>query len=196
MKKHKVIVSNLSIVTVIFILNFLTFNSGWTAHFTPRNADEDEARAANPFSGGRKVSPYRRPRKVLEAETLEQAIRGSDTYTSTQIVRSSQLMRSLLSRHAEWRKAPASTKQRALVEKRLGFNRKMKQGEDEQSSSSTKDQALTSLTKGEASMILTRLSHGAKARWSSEVKRQNKVWEKEESVRERKERETVKVGKL
>ncbi|UZJ56303.1 hypothetical protein CBS101457_005623 [Exobasidium rhododendri] len=160
----------------------------WLASFTPANSDEDEARAANPFQRGKRVSPYRRPRKVLEAETLEQAVRGSDTYVSTQVLRSSQLMRSLMSRHAEWRKAPASTKQRAFVEKRLGFTRK---GNEDES----KD-GLTTLTKGEASMILTRLKHGSKGRWQSEAKRQNKVWEAEEKIRERKERETVKVGRL
>jgi ATP-dependent helicase IRC3 len=168
----------------------------WLAYFTPANADEDEARAANPFQRGRRVSPYRRPRKVLEAETLEQAVRGSDTYISTQVLRSSQLMRALLSRHADWRKAPASAKQRAFVEKRLGFNRSKRggigQGKEEQESK----EALTSLTKGEASMILTRLKHGSKGRWQNEAKRQNKMWEAEEKVRQRKERETVKVGKL
>lgn len=199
-KLFRMVVITVILFLIIFYSLLLCHSTGWLAHFTPRNADEDEARAANPFSrGGRhKASPYRRPRKVLEAETLEQAIRGGDTYVSTQILRSSQLMRSLLSRHAEWRKAPASTKQRAFVEKRLGFNRKgqSRDGKEDTLLPSSKEQALTSLTKGEASMILTRLSHGAKARWSSEIKRQNKMWEKEESVRQRKERETVKVGKL
>lgn len=148
----------------------------------------------NPFSrGGRRISPYRRPRQILVAETLEQAIRGSDTYISSQILRSSQLMRALLSRHAEWRQAPASAKQRAFVEKRLGFDRKREQeGQDADNSK----EALIGLTKGEASMILTRLTHGAKGRWQMEAKRQNKIWEKEEQVRQRRQRETVQVGKL
>lgn len=163
----------------------------WLAHFTPINTDEDEARAANPFQRGRRVSPYRRPRKVLEAETLEQAVRGSDTYVATQVLRSSQLMRALLSRHAEWRKGPASSKQRAFVEKRLGFSRK---GEKEEEGDSKN--ALTSLTKGEASMILSRLKHGSKGRWQNEAKRQNKLIEGQEKIRQRKEREVVKVGKL
>jgi ATP-dependent helicase IRC3 len=108
-------------------------------------------------------------------------------------------MRSLVSRHAEWRKQPASTKQRAFVEKRLGFNREIDRQKAERGTSDGKKKdtsALSGLTKGEAGTILTRLSHGAKARWTSEAKRQNKLWEKEESIRERKDRETVKVGKL
>lgn len=103
-------------------------------------------------------------------------------------------MRSMVSRHAEWRQKPASTKQRAFVEKRLGFNRggdKQKGGGDEDGASS-----IRGLTKGEAGTILTRLTHGAKARWTSEAKRQNKMFEKEEAIRQRREKETVKVGKL
>ncbi len=46
----------------------------------------------------------------------------------------------------------------------------------------------------QASIILTRLLHGAKGKWREKVKQSNKVWRREEKEKQRKERETVKVG--
>lgn len=164
-----------------------SLQGSWVVHFTPRNMDGDEARAANPFHsrGFRSASPYRRPRKVLSAETLEQAIHGADTYIAKHILRNSGLMRSLLSRHAQWRQTPASSRQRAFVEKRLGLR-----------ADSSELSRIANMTKGEASIILTRMTHGAKARWQREAKRQNKLIEKEQKIEQRRRKETVAVGKL
>jgi ATP-dependent helicase IRC3 len=52
------------------------------------------------------------------------------------------------------------------------------------------------LTKGQASVILTRLLHGAKAKWQQRVKRSNKVWRANEREKQRRDRETVRVGPL
>lgn len=173
----------------------------WVAHFTARNADAEEARAA---AGGnwarRRGSPFRRPRKILVTETLEQAIHGADTYIATHVMRNSGLMRSLMSRFASWRAAPASTRQRAFVEKRLGLHGNAagsrSKGDGDTSAAAAAAPRLGGMTKGEASIILTRLTHGAKSRWQHEARRQNRALERAEHTAQRRQRESVAVGKL
>jgi hypothetical protein len=54
----------------------------WESFYTPANTmDADEARVR----GGPSRSHYFRKRKVLSADTLSAAIRGSDTYARTKV---------------------------------------------------------------------------------------------------------------
>ncbi|SPO25275.1 related to IRC3 - putative RNA helicase of the DEAH/D-box family [Ustilago trichophora] len=181
----------------------------WTAWFTPSNADADEAAASSPsstfnpykkFAGG---SPYRRPRHILFSPTLESAVRGSDVYVQKSVLRNSPQLFAMLNRRAAWRATRATDSQRRLVEKRLGLSKvpasPADAAEGGEGKEGRKKKALTStsqLTKGQASVILTRLLHGAKSRWRDRVKRANKVWREGEKERARKERELVKVGPL
>lgn len=118
-------------------------------------------------------------------------------------------MSNLLSRYAPWRMKPASEKQRAFVEKRLGLTGSRSDsveldvskvdslGKKIKGSLKIKSEsALPNLTKGQASTVLTRLQHGAKARWEKEAKLQNRRILKEEKETERRAREIVKVGHL
>lgn len=185
-------------------------NSGevaeWTSWFTPSNSDADEAVAASGRDptkrfgrGGGGGSPYRRPRHVLDSPTLESAVRGSDLYVQKSILRNSPQLYALLNRRASWRQAKASDSQRRLVEKRLGLSKTTPLEDADEEGGKKKKKALNStsqLTKGQASVILTRLLHGAKGRWQQRVKQSNKVWRREERERTRKERETVRVGPL
>uniref|UniRef100_V5GI88 P-loop containing nucleoside triphosphate hydrolase protein n=2 Tax=Kalmanozyma brasiliensis (strain GHG001) TaxID=1365824 RepID=V5GI88_KALBG len=175
-----------------------TEGAEWTAWFTPSNADADKAAAASfpggvrrgRFAGG---SPYRRPRHVLFAPTLEQAVRGSDVYVQKTVLRNSPQLFAMLNRRAAWRATRASDSQRRLVEKRLGLS---KPTHTEPGQEGKKEKKRSELTKGQASVILTRLLHGAKGRWKDRVKRSNKVWREEEKERQRIERQTVRVGPL
>lgn len=123
-------------------------------------------------------------------------------------------MSNLLSRFAPWRMKPASEKQRAFVEKRLGLigSRQTTSMEavdecsaegaaslEKKTKGSTRNKgesALPNLTKGQASTVLTRLQHGAKSRWEKEAKIQNRILLKEEKEAKRRDREVVKVGDL
>lgn len=164
----------------------------WSSWYVAKNVDEDEAAATGSsrrmfFGRGRKFSPFRRPRKVLTASTLEQALRGSDTFVVKRVAGIAGGPNSLVARHAAWRSRPASEKQRAFVSKRLGLK---SEGADEDGDK------LKGLTKGEAGTILTRLQHGAKSRWQKEERARKKVVDQEEKIVKRRERETVKVGPL
>ncbi|KIS66081.1 double-stranded DNA-dependent ATPase [Mycosarcoma maydis] len=186
----------------------------WTSWFTPSNSDADEAAAASGHSttastGGsrgsrsrwatRSGSPYRRPRHVLLSTTLEQAIRGSDLYVQKSILRNSPQLFAMLNRRAHWRSTKATDSQRRLVEKRLGLSKSIPTADSDVLGTNPKKTALTSLsqlTKGQASTILTRLLHGAKARWKDKAKQANKLWRHSEREKARVQRETVKVGPL
>ena len=106
------------------------------------------------------------------------------------MLRSSPQLFAMLNRRAAWRKTKASESQRRLVEKRLGLSK------SSHSSSGPGEAPTSQLTKGQASVILTRLLHGAKGRWKERVKRSNRVWRQEERERARVRKETVRVGPL
>ncbi|TKY87634.1 hypothetical protein EX895_003215 [Sporisorium graminicola] len=187
-------------------------NPEWTAWFTPSNADADEAAAASgravPSAGSRGRtrwagggSPYRRPRHVLYAPSLEQAVRGSDVYVQKHVLRNSPQLFAMLNRRAPWRATRATDSQRRLVEKRLGLSKPTSATAEPPAEAKEKGKRnpLTSaseLTKGQASVILTRLMHGAKGRWKERVKKSNKVWRQGEKEKARMQRETVRVGPL
>lgn len=174
----------------------------WTSWFTPSNVDADEAAAAsgrepagsthNRRFGRGSGSPYRRPRLISHAPTLESAIRASDLYVQKSILRSAPQLFALLNRRAAWRGKRATDSQRKLVEKRLGLSKFTSQDPDQPAN----PRSTSDLTKGQASVILTRLLHGAKAKWKDRVKKANKLWRHAEKEKARREREMVKVGPL
>ncbi|KDN47737.1 ResIII-domain-containing protein [Tilletiaria anomala UBC 951] len=183
----------------------MELDAKWKSTYTPANLDPDEQAALSglpgvsrgwPFSRGRrKGSPYRRGRNVLYENDLDNAIRGSDTYATTRILHSSPF-NALLDRRAAWRSKPASESQKALVERRLGFHRAPVRKTEEKSvgehSGDTDGQPkLENLSRGMASIILTRLNHGTKGRWTEEAKRQNRIFNAEAAEAARKERETL-----
>ncbi|CEH13958.1 p-loop containing nucleoside triphosphate hydrolase protein [Ceraceosorus bombacis] len=183
----------------------------WVAHFTARNADADEAAAASGGSskGKKRLSPFRRPTELLRASELEAAIRGADSYANGRVGRGPQGT-GLLARSSPWRSKPSSEKQRAFVEKRLGLDKtraalaSVQDAEEDSRRSEWKiknrsprpGDALPALTKGQASIILTKLQHGAKARWEKQAKKHNKAVREKRKEDERKARETVQVGPL
>lgn len=174
----------------------------WISHFTAAIADADEGEAVRPnFKGrSRKFVPFRRPRLVLQADTLEAAIRGSDTFAESRVSRGFKGA-SLLARNAPWRSRPASERQRAFVAKRLGFGKLPAALATDEDGVPTKVQpkltdSLPNLTKGEAATVLTRLQHGAKARWEKQAKAHNREVKAKRKEQERKDKETVKVGPL
>lgn len=180
----------------------------WTSWFTPSNSDADEAAASmgrDPSSGAggrrwpgaRGGSPYRRPRHALDAPTLEAAVRGSDVYVQKNVLRNAPQLFAMLNRRAKWRATKATDSQRRLVEKRLGLSKPSQEAEGDKDGRRTRAmRSASELTKGQASVILTRLLHGAKAKWQQRVKRSNKVWRANEREKQRRDRETVRVGPL
>uniref|UniRef100_A0A0W0F5M0 P-loop containing nucleoside triphosphate hydrolase protein n=1 Tax=Moniliophthora roreri TaxID=221103 RepID=A0A0W0F5M0_MONRR len=144
------------------------------ATFTP--AAMDRATAA-----GLKVSPYLRTRNVLTAQSLEDAVKGCDTYAKSKVVRGPMALGLL--RTAKWRKAPATQQQMQFVNKRL-------------SKSFGEADPPKQLTKGEAANIITRLKHGAKSRYQKKAKAAQIAAKVTEREANRRAREIVRVGPL
>ncbi|THH11226.1 hypothetical protein EW145_g819 [Phellinidium pouzarii] len=130
-------------------------------------------------------SSFRRPRNILKAKTLDDAVRGCDNYARTKVVFGSHA--SGLLRTANWRKQAASECQKGLISKRLESSKK-------QNLNSSID--LRNLTKGQAANIITRLKHGAQARYAKKVKTVQKEARRVDKERRRKAREHVAVGPL
>ncbi|OAX44240.1 P-loop containing nucleoside triphosphate hydrolase protein [Rhizopogon vinicolor AM-OR11-026] len=159
------------------------------------SADEDkpahyratftEATMHIPSAKALKISPFMRKRLVMTAETLDNAIRGCDTYVAQKVLRGS-LALGLL-RTAKWRKAPATDSQKAVIHKR-----RIKRALDQNAAAET----LQNMTKGEAANIITRLKHGAQAHYEKKTKEAKKTSQLAEKERRRRERETVQVGPL
>ncbi|PCH33701.1 nucleoside triphosphate hydrolase protein [Wolfiporia cocos MD-104 SS10] len=134
-----------------------------------------------------KISPFQKSRKILEATSLIEAIRGCDTYAK-KVVPAPQSMG--LRYTARWRQQPASESQRAFVANRwrtrtviLGNTRET-------------EERLAKLTKGEAANIITRLKHGAQKRYEKKSKQQQTASQARTKEEMRKAREHVKVGPL
>ncbi|KAF8632559.1 hypothetical protein AX15_001769 [Amanita polypyramis BW_CC] len=138
-----------------------------------------------------KVSPYLRSRPILTAENLSDAIRGCDTYVQAKIAKGE--MSGRLSRSANWRKKPASESQRQLIGKRWRIRPGLYDGF---SSEEERMQKIRDLTKGQAANILTRLKHGAQARFEKRLKENTRVLHTMQKERDRVAREVVKVGPL
>ncbi|KAJ7634254.1 P-loop containing nucleoside triphosphate hydrolase protein [Mycena polygramma] len=151
------------------------------AHYTPAI---DGATAAS-----LKIVPFLRKRHILKAANLSDAVRGCDTYATAKVV-FGQMALGLL-RSARWRQAPASDTQKQLVAKRWG-----KRTFDSDSDAESKAEKIRTLTKGEAANIITRLKHGAQARYEKKVKVAAKTAQKSEKELLRRAREDVRVGPL
>ncbi|KAJ7492668.1 P-loop containing nucleoside triphosphate hydrolase protein [Mycena latifolia] len=136
-----------------------------------------------------KIGPFLRSRQILTAKDLSDAVRGCDTYVKAKVV-FGQMALGLL-RSARWRMAPASDQQKKFVEKRWG-KRKLEADPEAES----KAARLATLTKGEAANMISRLKHGAQARYEKKVKTAARTAQKSEKEVLRRAREDVRVGSL
>ena len=129
-------------------------------------------------------TPYLRPRQIAAAPTLESAIRAADTYAAGHFTRTFITLRGPLAR---WRDSDATQAQ-------VDFLNKFCDDADD-------DRLNTdSLSKGQASDMLTKLKHGAKTSWKSIVqakqRRARELERKGRKFEEMQSRENVKVGPL
>ncbi|KAJ7706233.1 P-loop containing nucleoside triphosphate hydrolase protein [Mycena rosella] len=135
-----------------------------------------------------KIAPFMRSRRILEAQNLSDAVRGCDTYVKAKVVFGPMALGLL--RSAKWRMAPATEGQKKFVAQRWG---KRKLDDPEGDTTAAK---IATLTKGEAANIISRLKHGAQARYEKKVKIATRTAQKEEKEFLRRAREDVRVGPL
>ncbi|KAL1951850.1 hypothetical protein VTO73DRAFT_999 [Trametes versicolor] len=159
----------------------------YQAHYTPPTMTRGTAYML-------KISPFRRSKKILSAQTLAEAIRGCDTYAQSKVL-PGQVALGLL-RSAKWRWEPASESQRMFVSKRWKTRKILTTAEGQSAKRLPGDHELRSLKKGEAANIITRLKHGAQARHEKRQKALAKAALAAEKTLRRQSRETVKVGVL
>ncbi|KAH7925214.1 P-loop containing nucleoside triphosphate hydrolase protein [Leucogyrophana mollusca] len=152
------------------------------AHY---RASYTEATMHMPTAAAFKLSPYMRSRQVLTAQSVSDAVKGCDTYASQKVLRGP-LALGLL-RTAKWRRAPATPSQKAFIAKRRGKRALDPDADAHQ---------IENMTKGEAANIISRLKHGAQARYEKKMKGERKTAEASAKERLRKARETVQVGPL
>ncbi|KAJ7103579.1 P-loop containing nucleoside triphosphate hydrolase protein [Mycena belliarum] len=153
-----------------------------------------------------KIGPFLRSRQILTANDLSDAVRGCDTYAKAKVVfgqmalgyacvpnsmHQFSIYGCRLLRSARWRQAPASPQQKLFVEKRWG-KRKLENDPDAEDKAARLDR----LTKGEAANIISRLKHGAQARYEKKVKTATRMALKSEKEGLRRAREDVRVGSL
>ncbi|KAK5167882.1 hypothetical protein LTR04_007032 [Oleoguttula sp. CCFEE 6159] len=120
--------------------------------------------------------PYMRPREVAAAETFDDAVHAADNFASAKFVLS------LIATNAPWRKRPAS-------ETQLTFLNKLRPDEDPFTADT--------LTKGKAGDMITKIKHGARARFSriASLKRLQQRSKKQDlKWQTRREAEQVRVG--
>ncbi|KAI0888838.1 P-loop containing nucleoside triphosphate hydrolase protein [Annulohypoxylon maeteangense] len=124
-------------------------------------------------------SPFAKPRKLLQAHTLIDAVHGSDKYASEHYPHY------LISRYQNWRNGPPTDNQLEFLNKMRGEGDKLKP-ED--------------ITKGKAADMITKLRHGARGRFATldadrkrKERKQIMAQEKEKVIQER---EKVVVGPL
>ncbi|KAH9044720.1 P-loop containing nucleoside triphosphate hydrolase protein [Lactarius pseudohatsudake] len=156
------------------------------AHYTP-TIHTETATALN-------ISKFRTNRKVLDAGSLPDAVRGCDTYAAEKILRGP-LSQALL-RTAKWRQGPASAAQKLFVAKRWGYVHKSVQNFREHSDGDVFPERLKNLTKGQAATIITRLKHGAQGRYIKKLMAHRKLEIADAKEKHRQAREHVRVGPL
>ncbi|KAF8272905.1 P-loop containing nucleoside triphosphate hydrolase protein [Lactarius quietus] len=156
------------------------------AHYTPTIHAETAAAL--------KISRFRTNRKVLDAGSLADAVRGCDTYASEKVVRGP--LSQALWRTAKWRQGPATPAQKLFVAKRWGYIHKSVEDFREQSDGDVFPERLKLLTKGEAAHIITRLKHGAQRRYAKKIMVHRKLEIADEKEKQRQARERVCVGPL
>ncbi|KAH9065966.1 P-loop containing nucleoside triphosphate hydrolase protein [Lactarius vividus] len=156
------------------------------AHYTP-TIHAETATALN-------ISKFRTNRKILDAGSLADALRGCDTYAAEKILKGP-LSQALL-RTAKWRQGTASASQKLFVAKRWGYVHKSVQDFREHSDGDVFPERLKNLTKGEAATIITRLKHGAQRRYVKKLMAHRKLEIADAKEKQRQAREQVRVGPL
>jgi len=156
------------------------------AHYTP-SIHPKTATALN-------ISRFRTNRKILDADSLADAVRGCDTYAREKVVKGP--LSQALWRTAKWRQVPASASQKLFVAKRWGYIHKSVQDFREHSDGDVFPERLKNLTKGEAALIITRLKHGAQRRYVKKLMAHRKLEIADAKEKQRQAREHVRVGPL
>jgi ATP-dependent helicase IRC3 len=112
----------------------------------------------------------------MRAQSLDQAVRASDLYAKTNVVKGRMFLGFVihleplwystlrigfgrLLRRAKWRQEPATENQKAFVKSRWNKAPKYIQGKAENDAG--RSLRIQRLTKGEAANIITRIKHGA-----------------------------------
>lgn len=126
-----------------------------------------------------KKSPFAQPRRLLEVESLADAVHGADSYATEKY------LFALIDKNAKWRCRPASDGQ-------LQFLNKLRPENDQLSPEQ--------LTMGKAGDMITKVKHGARGRFTAiDADRRKKVRKEASAAAKadaRRQRETVKVGPL
>jgi ATP-dependent helicase IRC3 len=156
------------------------------AHYSPKMHPET--------ASALKISKFQTNRKILDASSLADALRGCDTYASEKVLRGP-LSYALL-RTAKWRRGPASPAQKLFVAKRWGYVNKSVQDFQDTSDVDPFPERLKNLTKGEAAHIITRLKHGAQGRYIKKITAHRKLEAAQAKEKQRQAREHVRVGPL
>lgn len=156
------------------------------AHYTPTIHAET--------ASALKISRFRTNRKILDAGSLADAVRGCDTYAGEKVVRGP--LSKALWRMAKWRQGPATAAQKLFVAKKWGYVHKSVQDFREHSDGDVFPERLKNLTKGEAAHIITRLKHGAQRRYVKKLMAHRKLEIADEKEKQRQAREHVCVGPL
>ncbi|KAI0361525.1 P-loop containing nucleoside triphosphate hydrolase protein [Trametes cingulata] len=159
----------------------------YTAHYTPPTMPRGTAYML-------KISPFRRSKQILSAKSLAEAIRGCDTYAQNKVLRGSVALGLL--RSAKWRWEPATDSQKQFVMKRWKARKVLAAADGQGKMLLATDDGLSSMKRGEAANIITRLKHGAQARYEKRQKELAKAALAVDKERKRRAREDVKVGVL
>ncbi|TCD69925.1 hypothetical protein EIP91_005749 [Steccherinum ochraceum] len=128
-----------------------------------------------------KISPYRQSQRILTANTLAEAVRGCDTY-ATKVV-PGPLGRGLL-RNARWRREECTPGQKKWLQSRM------------RGANTPSPQETSTLTKGQAADLITRIQHGALRRSDTKMKALKKASKVSTKEQARQARERVQVGPL
>ena len=124
-------------------------------------------------------SPYKRPRRIAQADTLSGAVHAADTFATEHS------QRALMYHFAPWRRQPASDGQ-------LEFLCKIHQ-------ITLQDIRQRGITKGKAADMITKIKFGARGRWAdiaAEKRKEQRVQEQSAREKNRLESTKVKVGPL
>jgi len=123
-------------------------------------------------------SPFAAPRQLLQAATLVDAVHGADKYAAEKYPHV------LISRHANWRRRPATDGQLKFLNKLREENEKLE---------------ATDITKGKAADMLIKVRHGARGQFASHQaskRRMQRQVSMQAQVEAMKLREQVSVGPL
>ena len=124
-------------------------------------------------------SPFKRPRKIADADTLSDAVHAADTFASEHG------QRNLMYQFASWRRQPASDGQLQFLSKvqKTTLQEMQKKG----------------ITKGKAADMISKIKFGARGQFAdiaAERRKEQKILEQRVREEERRESEMVKVGPL